>query len=279
MTEVLLDSTPGGRVVEAMAAQTGLLDQFVLFGDSITQQACSQELGFAFQPALQNAFIRRLDVINRGFSGYNTSQCLAALPSFMPKPSQAHVRFMMIFLGANDACLPNTSGQDVPLNRYCANLKNIIEHPKVRAHATSIDRNKPAIKIILVTPPPVDEYQLADKPNLNVRTAERTKSYADSCRQVGEDMNVAVIDLWGIMMEKAGWEGKDGEVLVGSRKRERSEVLGEMLHDGLHFKPAAYKVLFEATMELVKDNWPSEDPEGANFNYVLPRWEIAPWAE
>ena len=34
--------------------QSGLLDQFILFGDSITQQACSQELGFAFQPALQD---------------------------------------------------------------------------------------------------------------------------------------------------------------------------------------------------------------------------------
>ena len=55
MTEVHVDSTAGeGHVVEAMEAQTGLLDQFVLFGDSITQQACSQELGFAFQPALQN---------------------------------------------------------------------------------------------------------------------------------------------------------------------------------------------------------------------------------
>ena len=138
----------------------------------------------------------------------------------------------MIFLGANDAVLPNTSGQDVPHNRYCANLKNIIQHPIVRAHATSMNRNKPAIKIILVTPPPIDEYQLEDNAVLNVRTAERTKSYADSCRQVGEEMDVAVVDLWTIMMKKAGWKGNDEEVLVGSRKRERNEVLGEMLQDG-----------------------------------------------
>ena len=139
----------------------------------------------------------------------------------------------MIFLGANDAVLPNTSGQGVPLNRYCANLKNIIQHPKVRAHATRIDHDKPAIKIILVTPPPVDEYQLEESPMLNVRTAERTKSYADSCRRVGEEMDLAVLDFWSIVMKKAGWMGKDGEVLVGSKKRERSEVLGEMLHDGM----------------------------------------------
>jgi len=61
------------------------------------------------------AFIRRLDIINRGFryprpslplvpshtsltslpSGYNTSQVLRLLPSFMPKPSQAHIRFIV----------------------------------------------------------------------------------------------------------------------------------------------------------------------------------------
>lgn len=81
----------------------GPYDQFLLFGDSITQQSCSQADGFAFSPALQDgmtrpfrfphkippirvlhlclclpthsdhqsprlAFIRRLDVINRGFS-------------------------------------------------------------------------------------------------------------------------------------------------------------------------------------------------------------------
>jgi hypothetical protein len=28
-------------------------DQFLLFGDSITQMACNQELGFAFHAALQ----------------------------------------------------------------------------------------------------------------------------------------------------------------------------------------------------------------------------------
>ena len=66
---------------------TGPYDQMLLFGDSITQQSCSQANGFALTPALQDgratsvpisasaltvvwllAFIRRLDVINRGFS-------------------------------------------------------------------------------------------------------------------------------------------------------------------------------------------------------------------
>ncbi|KAG6989003.1 hypothetical protein G7Y79_00066g095210 [Physcia stellaris] len=278
MTEVHIDASSPENQSQDVGLQRGLLDQFILFGDSITQQASSQELGFAFQPALQNAFIRRLDVINRGFSGYNTSQCLAVLPSFMPNPSQAHVRFLMVFLGANDSVFPNTSGQDVPLDRYRANLRNIIQHHKLQAHATN-NHGKPATKIILVTPPPIDEYQLQGFPLLDIRTAERTKSYADACVEVGEELGVAVIHLWEIMMKKAGWEGKEGEVLVGSKKREKSQALEEMLVDGLHFKPPAYKVLFEATMELIRDKWPSEDPLVENYSYVVPVWQDAPWAE
>jgi hypothetical protein len=60
-------------------------DQFLLFGDSITQMSCNQDLGFGFEPALQDGksicsrtsdsllimsivYCRKLDVLNRGFS-------------------------------------------------------------------------------------------------------------------------------------------------------------------------------------------------------------------
>ena len=52
MTEIYqhkVESTP-----QAMGSQEGLLDQFILLGDSITQQASCQDLGFGFQPALQD---------------------------------------------------------------------------------------------------------------------------------------------------------------------------------------------------------------------------------
>lgn len=43
---------------------------------------------------------------------------------------------------------------------------------------------------------------------------------------------MAVVDLWGCMMREAGWKGGEGEVLVGSKRRERSVVLGGFLRDG-----------------------------------------------
>ena len=132
----------------------------------------------------------------------------------------------MIFFGANDACLPGHS-QHVPLDRYCENLKLLCCHPSVAAHDP---------KIILVTPPPVNEYQLTNRDALEryttpQRTAANTKKYADTCRQVGEELNLPVVNLWHAFMTRAGW--KEGEPLTGSRDVERSEVLQNLLQDGM----------------------------------------------
>lgn len=46
------------------------LDETVMFGDSITQGAWSTD---GLGTALANAYQRKLDVLNRGLSGYNSS--------------------------------------------------------------------------------------------------------------------------------------------------------------------------------------------------------------
>lgn len=136
----------------------------------------------------------------------------------------------MVFFGANDACLPGSdSGQHIPLDIYKQNLREIIKHPCVTAQKT---------RLILVTPPPIDEYSLeisdAAKGILGVRrTAEHTKLYADACQEVGRDLSLpdlAVLDLWSIFMDAAGHE--PGKPLPGSKKTLKSPVLGQLLSDG-----------------------------------------------
>ena len=129
----------------------------------------------------------------------------------------------MIFFGANDACLPGTStGQHVPIERYTRNLEKLLAHP-------SIEEQQP--RLILVTPPPVNEYQLEEgNPAEIQRTAEHTRKYADSCRQVGIKLGIAVVDLWSIFMEEVGW--KHGHPLIGSKNAPRSERLENLLSDG-----------------------------------------------
>ena len=100
-------------------------DQIILFGDSITQASENQEKGFGFAPALRDDYIRRVDVVNRGFSGYTSQLALKVLPQFMPDPSQANVRMMTLFFGANDATVPGNA-QHVPLADYVACLEAMV---------------------------------------------------------------------------------------------------------------------------------------------------------
>ncbi|KAL8689932.1 MAG: hypothetical protein Q9218_004510 [Villophora microphyllina] len=192
----------------------------------------------------------------------------------------------MVFFGANDACLPGSdSDQHVPVETYSQNLRNIILHPTVVAQ-------KPYL--ILVTPPPVDEYSLeisdAAKGVIGTRrTAEHTKLYADACKDVGESLSLVVLDLWSIFMKAAGYV--PGKPLPGSKKADKNATLHQLLSDGksshfqydsscshgnigLHFTPEAYKILFESTMDVIKREWPRQNPDYLEF--VHPHWSIAP---
>lgn len=260
------------------------MDQFILFGDSITQQSFTPEDGRGyFGPALTDYYVRRLDIINRGFSGYNTSQALTILPQFMPPPEQARVRFMMIFFGANDARLPNTPGgpdQHVPLEEYKANLKNIATHACIKAHKD--------VGIILVTPPPVDERKLVEAdqakyPGMGLvlrRTAKITARYAQAVRELGDELDVSVLDIWSTMARCAATVARctgatpampGNECLPGSHDAPANPVLQGLLHDGLHFSQSAYKLLFKELISLIQHKWPDQMPERLSF--VLPAWD------
>lgn len=246
------------------------MDQFILFGDSLTQQCFAPGRG-VFGPQLTDAYIRRLDIVNRGFSGYNTDQALQILPQIMPSPEQAKVRFLAIFFGANDARLPNTPAggpeQHVPMERYRKNLQTIVNHPCVKAHQN--------IRIILITPPPVDERQLmqedAEKgmpePITPRRTASVTSQYAIAARSIAYENGLPLVDIWQAMMQR----GEEPQRLWGSLAHSTNEAVSECLHDGLHFTSKGYQVLYEQLMEVIKTNWPDQMPEQLPF--VFPRWD------
>ncbi|KAF2013957.1 SGNH hydrolase [Aaosphaeria arxii CBS 175.79] len=206
-------------------------EQFILFGDSITEGDGNPELGFSCYQALQHDYKRRIDIVNRGFSGYNTSNALAVLPRIFPTPQQGPVRLVTLFFGANDASLPDTTGQHIPLTTYTTNLRLLIQHPAITSHS--------GVRILLITPPPIDEWGFDgwDEPGRSARTAGVARAYAEAVRHVGEETGVAVVDLWGKCMAEAGWTdddtGKDSKLLLpGNKKLERSEALARLLYDG-----------------------------------------------
>ena len=84
----------------------GIRPQFVFFGDSITQKAFAQG-GWA--GVVADAYQRRVDVINRGYSGYNTRWALSIVDHLFPANTTSKVELATVFFGANDAALPDRS--------------------------------------------------------------------------------------------------------------------------------------------------------------------------
>ncbi|KAE8163284.1 GDSL Lipase/Acylhydrolase family protein [Aspergillus tamarii] len=242
-------------------------DQFILFGDSLTQMSSNQDDGFGYHPALQEAYSRRLDVINRGFSGYTSAMALKVLPKFFPRPETATVRFLAICLGCNDAVMAGMY-QHVPLETYKSNLRQIVQHPMVKIQNP---------RIFLLTPPPVNQYQLevfdaSEGVPHPSRTAAQTRKYADAVIELGKDLDVPVVDLWSAFMRYVGW--KEGDVLVGSREAPNNEDFEALFTDGLHLTGKAYKIEFDAVMEVIERNWPDQIPE--KLEMVVEDWREAP---
>lgn len=158
----------------------------VFFGDSITEQASVGWIGH-----LSNWWSRKVDVFNRGFSGYNSRWALTMIQDICDlRPD-----LITIFFGANDA-VDSSTLQYVSLEEYKQNLREMIRTLRTKL---------PSTKMILITPPPIWEPSLElfnrekGKTLLRDRTNERTRTYAEACKQVSMEESVPVIDLWSEM--------------------------------------------------------------------------------
>lgn len=102
-----------------------------------------------------------------------------------------------------------------------------MQQPAIKEHGT---------KIIVLTPPPINEYQLQyfdagkghDTPS---RTAANTKVYAEACRDVASSLGIPVADIWTAMMRSTGWE--PGQPLSGSKDIPENKKLASLLTDGM----------------------------------------------
>ena len=140
----------------------------MLVGDSITQFAHNPSLqGWA--AALQNLYVRKYDVINRGFSGYTSRDM-----RYIIKDIEIGA-LNTLFLGANDAAIDST--QTVPLQDFCENMLDILKRFE---------------KVILITPPPVSNQDWAN------RNMENTRKYRDAVLEIAQSKNIPVVDTWEI---------------------------------------------------------------------------------
>lgn len=266
--------------------------QIVLLGDSITQFST-----LTFQAYLQTLYIRRLDVINRGFSGFTAPMGYKALQKFLPcstiESLQPNIKLLTVFFGANDACVPGEA-QHVDLPRYISAIRSIVQYP-------AFQNGQGRTEIVVITPPPVNEHQFARSLSGSFqRRAGTTSQYADAVLGMRALKGVYVLDFWSILMRKVGWiesMGRDCCCEHIPRSTDKGNVpltdfqhipgcchcaavlpgadcqLSDFLSDGLHLNKLGYDVLFDALVNLIRRELPHCAPE--NIPFALPEWRDA----
>ncbi|KAL7492285.1 hypothetical protein ACHAWT_001456 [Skeletonema menzelii] len=194
---------------------------------------------------IADRYQRRADVLNRGFSGYNSDWFLQFAATDEGKADlfdHDNVKIVTVFFGANDAAdLELNPRQHVPLERYKSNIKEM----------ASLARNNfgEDVSIIFIAPPPVchdgrlkfqkDKYKDKATGKLE-RTLELSGKYAKAMTEVAKELNLPCLDVWTKMQESSSslkpWQ--------------------EYLSDGLHLSAAGNKFVGEALINLIDDLLP-----------------------
>ena len=102
-----------------------LWKKLILIGDSNTQFGYGKE--GAWVSLVSEMLQRKCDVINRGFSGYNTQNIRKFLPNILKEFDSNSICGIIVFLGTNDSALKN-SLQHVSLEQYVDNLEWILNY-------------------------------------------------------------------------------------------------------------------------------------------------------
>ena len=112
----------------------------VCYGDSITQRGHDLDTA-GWVGEIQSRYCRSVDVVNRGYSGYNTDWLLEHFQELKSDFDGAELIF--ILMGANDCA---SDVQNVPTDRFKSNLIELVSRIKQAG----------GNKIVLITTPWVD---------------------------------------------------------------------------------------------------------------------------
>ncbi|OQR80729.1 isoamyl acetate-hydrolyzing esterase [Achlya hypogyna] len=196
----------------------------VTLGDSITQNGANPDI-MGYQVMLTQDYVRKADVVNRGCSGWTTRDWMPKLPLLTREWSHKPPALVTIFLGANDAALkPGPDQQQhVPLDEYVANLKQLVH---------TLPTAFPGCKILLLTPPPVDDARYPSRSNVEAG------KYAAACVGVGAACNVPVVDFWTAM-----------------------QGMPHLFVDGLHFNKAGNVAAHAMILGAIRKHFPDLAPE------------------
>lgn len=178
-----------------------------------------------------NLYRRRVDVINRGYSGYTTEYILKMMPYLYPKNSHKNTLpiFTTLMLGSNDATGSCDTFKHLTTEQYRSNLRKII------VYLMNLTSNP---KIILLTPPPIGNQY---KYSLNCsekccfgRGNSETEKYVKVVKEVGELFNIPTIDVYNKFLAVDSYSS--------------------LMYDGLHPNCLGNKIIYKEIVDTIEYN-------------------------
>ena len=216
--------------------------KLILLGDSNTQFGYSDESKWI--SLLSNSLQRKCDVVNRGFSGYNTDHIKTILPKILEEFDAESTCGIIIMLGSNDSSKNTNKLQHVPVDRYKTNLAHILDD--------LISFCKSKEKIILISPPRINETkwkEITDSKNEECTHLDNlVVNYARASIEIATEKSVKYLDLNKIM-------------------HDYGESYEELLIDGLHLSPKGGLLLFNSLLPIFNKQI------GSFLKFQFPYWK------
>ena len=133
------------------------------------------------------------DVLNRGYSGMNSTMLRHELPAILGPLRRQDVVGVILMIGAND-CVLQGEPAHVPLTTFGENMSAIL---------SELQKALPNAKAIVVSPPPLDEAQWKEtaskgtggRKNGSDRSAQRHMEYGKAAETAAKKAGADFIDL------------------------------------------------------------------------------------
>lgn len=228
-------------------------DKFLMFGDSITEMSFDQQQGFGLGAGLQSVYVRKFDMVNRGFGGYNSEHAKLLLPHILDaeltNQEKSDVKLMTIFFGTNDAV---ESFQNVELPQYLENMESMIN--------SIVNRN---INVVVIGPGLHDTELLLQNPDRNEPIVDNKtyRIYSDALQELCHKLKVPFLNTWKLFQVDSGYS--EQEILD-----EQFESLSKYLTDGIHYTGAGYKLVFDELLRIIGEWYPQYHPD--NMTRIMP---------